>query len=271
MDDLDRNGLENWRKIGDFINHREELDKHDLFRRLASNALDEFSNLADYIWKTPNFIESERSVEEAKLHDYFPITGDEKHDEMARRLRQMRWYLESRKLFVSFPIWAASGNLFLSLALFESYCLRLVKLIEQRSELSLAEVQARGASKIFKFLEKSGIDIFKRSCYRELQVSLRIRNCLIHAEGLLALDKDQVSLRRIISKGRYLTREHVERRERRGLPLDEVRIIASDLGDRIVVSNDYPHVVTTYARDFFIDTAAEAHRVYAKASIARGF
>lgn len=269
MDDLDLKQMENWKKIGDFINFPEEQEQHDLFRRLAASMLHEFDNLRDYVWKTPNLIEHERFIEEEKLRAYFPITGDPKGDEVAQRLRQTRWYYESQKLLVSFPNWMATGNLFLSLALFESYCLRLVKLIEQRSCLFLADTRGRGTSKIFAFLEASGIDIFKRSYCREIQVSLRIRNCLIHAEGLLELDKDEKSLRRIIANGRYLAPEHIERRRRRKLPIDEIGIAASDLGDRIVVSNDYPHVITTYARDFLIDAAAEAHRLYAKVNVGK--
>lgn len=78
--------------------------------------------------------------------------------------------------------------------------------------MSLAKAKGRGTSKILAFLEASGIDTFKLSYYREVQVSLRVRNCLIHAEGLLELDKDEKSLRRIVAKGRYLSPEHIDRR-----------------------------------------------------------
>jgi hypothetical protein len=264
MDKLDSKHLQNWQKIADFINFPEEQEQQDLFRRLAVSVLQEFNNLADYIWKTPNLLEHERSVEKEKLRAYFPVTGDPKRDELGERLRKARWGHESHKLFVSFPNWMATANLFLTLAQFESYCLRLVRLIEGRSNLALADAQGRGTSKIFAFLQASGIDIFTRVYCREMQVSLRVRNCLIHAEGLLELDKDEKSLRRIIAKGKYLTPEHVERRRRLKLPLDELRIAATDLGDRIVVTNDYSHVVTAYARDFLVDAAAEAHRLYAK-------
>lgn len=269
MDDLDRRQMEEWKRVGDFLNFPEAQEQHDQFRQLGSHVLHEFDNLADYIWKTPNLIEHERAVEEGKLRSYYPITGDAERDEIAQRLRDMRWFYESEKLFVSFPSWMASGNLFLALSLFESYCLRLVRLIEQRSELCLVDAKGRGTSKMLAFLGASGIDIFGLSYYREMQVSLRVRNCLIHTEGLLELDKDEKSLRRIIAKGKYLSSEHIDRRQKGELPFDEIAVVARDLGDRLIINNGYPHIVTTYARNFLISAAAEAHRLYAKVDLAK--
>ncbi|MGL3108532.1 hypothetical protein [Bradyrhizobium sp. BR 1432] len=176
MDDLDRRHMEEWKRIGDFLNFPEEQELHDLFRRLASRVLHEFDNLGDYIWKTPNLIEHERAVEEEKLRSYFPTTGDPKQDEVAQRLRDTRWFYEFEKLFVSFPNWMSSGNLFLALGLFESYCLRLVRLIEQRSKLSLVDAKGRGTSKMLAFLVSSGIDVFTLSYYRTSIVD-RNGNC----------------------------------------------------------------------------------------------
>lgn len=82
MDDLDRRQMEEWKRIGDFLNRPEAEDKHDQFRQLGSQVLQEFDDLGDYIWKTPNLIEHERAVEEEKLRTYFPTTGI---------LREMKW------------------------------------------------------------------------------------------------------------------------------------------------------------------------------------
>jgi hypothetical protein len=264
MDEIDRRDMEEWKKIGDFLNARGDHELEEVFRDLARNALIEFSDVADYIWKTPNFIEHERAVEEEKLRDYYPLTGDLEKDNLARKLRTQRWAHESRKLFGLFPSLMASGNLFLSLAMFESYCLRIVKLIEERSSYSLRESQGRGTSRIFAFLQKSGIRHFDLSYASEIQISLRIRNCLIHAEGLLELDKDEKALRRIVKKGRYLSAGHLERRQRLGRAPDEVSIVPSELGDRIKIDNEYPFVVTTYGRDFLIAACTQAHGIYAR-------
>jgi hypothetical protein len=265
MEEVELYDQQKWSSMGEFLNSPAEQDQHDIFRQLAWSVLIEFDNVSDYIWKAPNLIDNEHVKELQKLRDYFPLTGDPEGDELARRCRAQRWQLESHKLLTLFPNLITSGNLFLSLAMFESYCLRLVKLIEQRSSHSFIDAPGRGTSKIFSFLRNAGILVFDLANYREMQVSFRVRNCLIHAEGLLQLDRDEAFFRRIIAKGTYLSPWHQERRRKLGLPFDEIMIIASDLGDKIKLSNDYPHVVIHYGRDFLIAAAREAHRLYSAA------
>lgn len=50
---------------------------------------------------------------------------------------------------------------------------------------------------------------------------------------------------------------------------DEILVVASDLGDRLKINNSYPSIVTTYARDFLINAAAEAHRLYARGDLTK--
>jgi hypothetical protein len=82
--------------------------------RIAESAYREFSNAADYVWKTPRFIEKEYNDELEKLPD---------DEELAR----LRWRLESTKLKHVFPFLLATGNLFSVTSLFETYLLRLAK------------------------------------------------------------------------------------------------------------------------------------------------
>jgi hypothetical protein len=171
MDEIDPRDMEEWKKIGDFLNARGDHEHEEVFRDLARNVLIEFSDVADYLWKTPNLIEHERAVEEEKLRDYFPLTGDFEKDDLATWLRTQRWVHGSRKLFSLFPSLMASGNLFLSLAMFESYCLKIVKLIEERSRYSLREARGRGTSRIFAFFKCQAFDILicpMRARYKSL-------------------------------------------------------------------------------------------------------
>src|SRR5229473_496563 len=109
MDEIDRRDMEEWNKIASFLNARGDHRQVEAFRDLARNVSVEFSDVADYIWKTPNLIEQEKAVEEEKLRAYFPLTGDLEKDDLARRLRAGRWAHESRKLFSLFPSLMASG------------------------------------------------------------------------------------------------------------------------------------------------------------------
>ena len=73
------------------------------FEQLARGALGEFSDLGDYVWKSPSLIKTQEQIELKKLDDYFPNNPD---------LRDLRWRGESQKLYRVFPYLLATSNLF---------------------------------------------------------------------------------------------------------------------------------------------------------------
>jgi hypothetical protein len=80
----------------------------------------------------------------------------------------------------------------------------------------------------------------------QVDAALKIRNCLMHASGLLAHSRDAEELRRILKSGTFLLREH---RKEKGL----LRIVETGVGQRLQVANDYPWLLSSYLRDFFLD------------------
>jgi hypothetical protein len=146
--------------------------------------------------------------------------------------------------------------------MFEAYCLRLSRLIEQRSNLLVKNAKGRGVKRIFNFFTTAGVQHFDLAFAHQIEAALMIRNCLIHAEGLLSWDKDEKSIRRIVNKGVYLSPNHRERRKKLNRTPDEVVIITVDIGDRIRIDNDYPWIAAIYARDYLISAAQEAHKLY---------
>lgn len=249
-------------KRNKFLNSTSDDEDSEVFRNLARNAMEDFSNVSDYIWKIPKFIEHEVKLGREKLEAYFPMTGDPVRDEKTARLRDQRWFYESQNLFGLFPRLMKVGNLFSTLAMFEAYCLRLARLIEERSKFSIESASGRGVSRIFRFLSIAGVNHIDLDYVRQVEAAIMIRNCLIHAEGLLSWDKNEKSLRRIISKATYLSEDHLQRRKNLGREPDEVVVFADDFGDRIEIDNAYPHVVTTYVRGYLISAAREAHNIY---------
>jgi hypothetical protein len=104
------------------------LNSEDLaFQQFASSAYFEFTDVADYIWKSPRLIESEFKLEIEKLNAYFPVKGDDKQDAQNIKYRKMRWQHERKKLTAIFPYLMATGNLFSIISLFETYCFILCK------------------------------------------------------------------------------------------------------------------------------------------------
>jgi hypothetical protein len=234
---MDEVEMKEWRNIAQFLNSTGETGKSEVFRDLARQAQFEFSDIADYIWKTPNFVERETDLEKEKLAAYFPLSGNPKADELMARLRMRRWAHESHKLFNLFPRLVAMSNLFVCLAAFEAHCVKLARLIEQRSGHRIESARGRGISRIVDFFEMSDIHHFSLPNALQMKAALSIRNCLIHAEGLLSWDKDEKSLRRIIKNGSYLSPYHLERQRKLNLTSDEVTVVADDLGDRIKITN----------------------------------
>lgn len=158
-------------------------------------------------------------------------------------------------------------NLFSCLALFEAYCLRLSGLVELRSGLSMEKVAARrGIQGVFKFFSDAGIKHFDLDYSLQMNAALQIRNCLIHAEGLLSWDKNESALRRIVDKRTFLSADDGIRLKMVGRKIDEVVISEGEFGDKIVISNTYAHRVVSYARWYLIAAATAAHKLYVEPS-----
>jgi hypothetical protein len=227
----------------------DELDSE--LHRLALSSYEEFADIADYIWKCPNLIESETKIEIEKLKEYFPLKGDSEHDETARRFRKIRWQHEGRKLRGVFPYVMANGNLFTCISVFETHCLMLCKAIEKRSNIALFECKGLGISRCFNFLSKVPINLNRLSFRREVLSAILIRNCLFHASGILEWSRDKDELRRIVAKRTYwsdYTRSKISEQE----SLD-VSIVNTKLGDQLQITNEYSHVVSNYLKFQFID------------------
>jgi hypothetical protein len=68
--------LAEWKGIAQFLNSTGDDEKAEVFRDLGREAMDEFGDVGDYIWKLPRFIEQETAREKDKLEAYFPLTDD---------------------------------------------------------------------------------------------------------------------------------------------------------------------------------------------------
>jgi hypothetical protein len=233
--------------------------KDEKFGQLATAAYLEFGDIGDFIWKAPRFIDAERKLEIGKLDAYFPIVGDADKDTFANKLRTMRWADESHKLENVFPFMIASGNLFASVSVFETYCHRLCKEIERHSGLSLSATKGNGISRYFKFLTAVPIKLSDLSFREQVHAALLIRNCLFHASGLLEWSRNSEELRQIISHRRYWA-EYTRKR----VPEDDsthVAVREDADGPRIQITNNYVHTAAHYLKFHFIDLCKEAEKV----------
>jgi hypothetical protein len=229
-------------------------------QRLSLSAFDEFGDIADYIWKSPNLIESERKIELEKLNRYFPLTGDPEKDEKAKQLRRVRWRHEGRKLRGVFPYVMANGNLFTCISVFETYCLMLCKAIERRSGADLSRCKGSGVSKSFNFLSKTPIDLNQLAFREQVLIAILIRNCLFHANGILDWSRDESELRKVVARRSYLDTRSRSISSEVQEP-DEIAIMETKLGDCLVISNSYPHIVSSYLKYHLIDMCKNAQTI----------
>jgi len=205
--------------------------------------------MADFIWKSPRLIEHETKLEQKKLRVYFPGRPD---------MAEFRWRLESRKLTSVFPYLIAVGNLFTVISSFEVYLLLLHELVKEHVAIKDNLTHGQGATRSINYFKETGVAVSSIALYEQVQAATRIRNCLVHAAGLLPNSRDEKELRRIQTKRIYLDREL-----RKKSPEDErVAIFGTPLGDKLQITNSYSHLACAYARDFFINLCkaiAEKH------------
>jgi hypothetical protein len=145
-----------------------DTEEQKWIEQLRGVATWEFTNAADFVWKTPTFVELQKEIELQKSHEYFP------NDE---RMRALRWRIESRKLKHVFPSLIASGNLFNILSLFEVYLLQLAFALEKFSQVRLCSASGQGTQRIFNYLRLIGLKPLAASP-RGSQNSARLNACI---------------------------------------------------------------------------------------------
>jgi len=216
---------------------------------LAVSAHDEFSSVADYIWKAPRLLDQEKQSELDKLPIYFPNNPE---------LAEIRWRHESRKLENTFPYIMANGNLFAVASLYESYLMLLAKDIEKATGIELDSINGRGNSRLSNYFKHVGINCSSIELYHQVDAALKIRNCLVHASGILDWSKENNVLRQIYKSGTFLSKEHRRLRKSNGSALNEISIVKSELGERIQITNEYSWLSCWYFRDYFLGLCIEA-------------
>lgn len=220
-------------------------------KSLQTRALLEFENIGDYIWKAPRLIDHERKIETLKLTNY-PENSEE---------REYRRSVEFRKLDHTFPYLIAAGSLYSTVSIFEAYLLLLAAMLEKRTGKSIRDVSGNGVNRVFAYLRKVGVRPDDLPLFDQISAGIRIRNCMLHANGILDWSRDGSELRRIQKARLYLSKEHRQIRMERGRDTEEVTIGESSFGERLIVDNLYAHVFTSYLSNFFYSLCYRAYEV----------
>ena len=228
----------------------ETADATDSIEQLRERASREFWDITDFIWKAPHLIDHEAKLEAKKLDAYFP-------DKSINRSRRKE--SETRKLEGTFPYMISTGNLFSVISVFETYLLLLAGELQVLTGLQIADVKGsrQGINKLFSYFQMCGVPPESVPNHAQILAAIKIRNCLMHASGILSWSKDEEDLRRIERSMLFLPKEDRER-HRKSMKVEPfVKIVSSSLGDRIVIQNIYAYYLSSYLREYFMKLCIE--------------
>ncbi|WP_454004166.1 hypothetical protein [Alcaligenes sp. Marseille-Q7550] len=139
----------------------------------------------------------------------------------------------------------SSGNLFSALSIFEAYILQLAIATEEVSGIEFSSVKGIGIEKIFNYFRRIGIAPEKIIMYEQIKSSQKIRNCLMHAGGMLQLSKEAEAIRAIIEKKAYLCEADRTRYKNNENP-EIVSIGYYFIGEKVSIDKKYPHILCSY-------------------------
>ncbi len=227
--------------------------------RLALVASREFTFAADYVWKAPMLIEQLTSIELNKLARY---PNDSK-------ARDFRWEMESMKLRGLYPALLSHGNLFAVCSLFEMYLLQLATDLQPFMKHRLDDTSGQGIARCLAFIRRIGIDANKIELWPQVDAAVKVRNCLMHARGILLYSRHACEIRRMVKNRTFLTREHRKAGVVGADALPRVEIVRSRLGDWLEITNGYSWIVCGYLYNYLLslcDASKEALRTTGAAS-----
>jgi hypothetical protein len=223
-------------------------DSQSDIAKLAEQAFWHFDAAIDYIWKVPTFLETQEQIETEKLEEFAD----------APRLREWRRRFEFYRLLVVFPELVATSNLFVAVSLLEFYLLRLAGECVRRGRPSFREMRGQGIARFIAYFRQMGAQPERLGAYSDVKALLTIRNCLMHASGMLSQSRDAEEVRRIVAERLYLPANVRTRASER--TDSEVTILETPLGDRLQITNTYAWLSCCMCRDFFVSLCSSADR-----------
>ena len=219
---------------------------------ISRNAVIEFMNVSDFLWKSPSFINDQVVKETEKLDGYYPLSGNRIKDENARLGREGRWKLESRALFGTFPFMLSTGNLIACLSILESHLERLCTLADGHFCASFEKARGIGISKMFKYLDQClgerGKQLEQLTYYPPIRAAYDIRNSFTHARGILLWSRQRERLVEIVSSKLYLTESDREREVSENDDEHKVIITSGLQGEQLKIGHYYVWKSANYAQ-----------------------
>ncbi|OHE08377.1 MAG: hypothetical protein A3J96_05860, partial [Sulfurimonas sp. RIFOXYC2_FULL_36_7] len=209
------------------------------YSSIESQIEEEFTHISDFIWKNNRLILEEKKREEKIFSMYRKTSSD---DMIAATFR---WKYESFKINKIFPYLTNVSNLFILISILEHNLLKLAKEIEKRdNSLLINDIKRTGLSKLFDYFRKKGVNLEKVTLFKQIQASIKIRNCFFHASGVISWSKDDIELKNIVKNKLYFDNKE---KENPRINTDQewvISIVESDFGQQLQLTHNYTFILS---------------------------
>ncbi len=233
----------------------EKIASFERIQRIRDSSIFEWLDIGDFVFKSKSSIDQERKIEQRKINDYFPAGIDEQTDAL-RRLRAER---AVQRIEHTYPYMLATGNFYAVLSLLETFLLMLVKETSVLFDQDYREATGVGLEKIYSHLRGVGVDLNKAENYQAVSSAFTFRNCLIHCGGVLELSRDGQKIKRILSQRQHLSGVARENAKKESHRVNSIAFVGQgNFGERLLINNDYAHLVSSYASAYFSSVSSLA-------------
>ena len=226
----------------DGLSERAGAEKYDFIKW---NLYSEFDDIGDYIWKSPEFIQSQTEIEKQKMKEYFPKGG------MSATWRS---FFESNKLTNVFPYMIAVGNFFVAMSVFEWYLFMITTELGKDIGKAVASSSERSASVSSRLNYLQTCDVAPKELSAQIRAAVTIRNGLSHAGGMLSWSKrSQRELVRLVKTKEFLSPEGQAGGNKTEEP-EYIFVHRHEFGDRLIITNNYSFLLTSYLKRYLFET-----------------
>ena len=224
------------------------INSEKTYSSIESQIEEEFVHISDFIWKSNRLTLKEKQREE-EIYNIYARSSD-----ADMTVANLRWEHESFKINKVFPYLTNVSNLFTLISILEHNLFKLAKEIEKReTSLLIKDIRKTGLNKLFEYFRKNGVILEKVTLFKQIQASIKIRNCFFHASGVVSWSKDAIELNNIVKNKFYFDKKDKENQQINNNNEYIISIVESDFGKQLQLTHNYTFILSSYIKDFLQD------------------
>ncbi len=174
-------------------------------------------------------------------------------------LRERRFVHEFGKLLVDFPDFMGSSSFVMVLARLEYFLFLICKDHERASNIRLDQFKdgSRGVRRLLNYVASVSRRYAPDDKLEQVRHAITLRNCVVHANGVVALSKDEARIREIVAARLYYP-EQLRSSQDTERCVHHPKVEQTLVGERLVIPNHSAHWICAAARDSLMSLCVEA-------------